>query len=514
MSVQPKIVSVEPKKLQYCVNGEWVTSKTETYMNCYNPSTGEVIAQAPQCTAEEVEATIAAAKAAYPAWSNTPVVKRVQVMYKMKALLEKHLDELTEILATEMGKAWEEAKGDVLKVLEVVEFACGMPQLMKGEALMDCSTGYDTTMYHHSVGVFAGIAPWNFPAMIPQGWMAPICISAGNCFVLKAASYVPQTSIRITELWYEAGLPKGVMNMVTTSRHEAEILLRHPDIAGVSFVGSTKVGLHIYSTAAANGKRVQALTEAKNHALVLKDCVLERTARGIVNAFCGCAGQRCMALPTICVEDSIADELVKYLVKFSSELKIGPAYDKSTGMGPVVNEGHQKFVTDWIQKGVDEGAQLVLDGRNPKVEGFENGFYVGPTIFDHVTEEMTVGRDEIFGPVICVKRVKNFEEGLQIMNNSEFANGSVIFTQNGHYAREFAKRTHGGMVGVNVGIPVPLGIFGFTGQKKSFFGDLHTMGKDGVRFFTELKCVTTTWFTEENASDAVSTWDGTIEVQK
>ena len=213
-------------------------------------------------------------------------------------------------------------------------------------------------MYHHPVGVFAGIAPWNFPAMIPQGWMAPICIAAGNCFVLKAASFVPQTSMRITELWYEAGLPKGVLNMVTTSRNEAEILLEHPDIAGVSFVGSTKVGQHIYSTAAANGKRVQALTEAKNHALVLEDCVLERTARGIVNAFCGCAGQRCMALPVICVEESIADKLVEYLVQFSSELKLGPAYEKSTGLGPLVNKGHMKYVSDWIQTGVDEGAKL------------------------------------------------------------------------------------------------------------------------------------------------------------
>lgn len=507
-------MSEQPKKLKYCVNGEWITSKTETYMNCYNPSTGEVIAQAPQCTAEEVEHAVASAKAAYPAWSNTPVANRVQVLFKMKALVEEHLDELTEILCREMGKAWVEAKGDVLKVVEVIDFACGMPHLMKGESLMDCSKDYDTVMFNHSMGVFAGIAPWNFPAMIPQGWMTPICLASGNCMVLKSASYVPQTSMRITELWYEAGLPKGVLNVITTSRNEAEILLEHPDIVGVSFVGSTKVGLHIYSTAAANGKRVQALTEAKNHALVLKDCVLERTARGIVNAFCGCGGQRCMSLPVICVDESIADELVKYLVKFSSEMKIGPAYEQETDFGPLVNAGHQKFVEDWIQKGVDEGATLVLDGRNPKVPGYEKGFFVGPTIFDYVTEEMTVGRDEIFGPVICIKRIKDFEEGLKIMNNSEFANGSVIYTQNGYYAREFAKRTDGGMVGVNVGIPVPLGIFGFTGQKKSFFGDLHTMGADGVRFFTEKKCVTTTWFTEDMASDKVDTWDGTIDLSK
>jgi malonate-semialdehyde dehydrogenase (acetylating)/methylmalonate-semialdehyde dehydrogenase len=299
---------------------------------------------------------------------------------------------------------------------------------------------------------------------------------------------------------------------VTTSRHEAEILLKHPDVKGVSFVGSTKVGEFIYSTAAAHGKRVQALTEAKNHALVLEDCVLERTARGIVNAFCGCAGQRCMALPALAVQESIADQLVEHLIKASKEVTLGPAYDRSTGLGPVVNEGHAKFVSDWIQRGVDEGAKLVLDGRNAKVEGYENGYYIGPTIFDHVTEEMAVGRDEIFGPVVCVKRVKDFEEGLTVMNNSEFANGSVIYTQSGHYAREFAKRTHGGMVGVNVGIPVPLGIFGFTGQKKSFYGDLHAMGKDGFRFFTETKNVTTTWFTEESARKKVDTWDGTISL--
>ncbi|MEE4166312.1 MAG: aldehyde dehydrogenase family protein, partial [Desulfocapsaceae bacterium] len=265
------------KTLKYCVNGEWKESKTEKYMDCYNPSTGDVIAKAPCCTKEEVESAIAAASAAYPGWSNTPVSKRVQVLYKMKRLVDDNLEELTRLLATEMGKDWLGAMGDVLKVNEVVEFACGAPHLMKGESLMNCSTGYDTVLYHHPVGVFAGIAPWNFPAMIPHGWMTPICIASGNCMVLKAASHVPQSSMRLMELWKEAGLPDGVLNVVTTSRVEAEILLEHPDIKGVSFVGSTKVGKHIYKTAAANGKRVQALTEAKNHALVLRDCKVERT---------------------------------------------------------------------------------------------------------------------------------------------------------------------------------------------------------------------------------------------
>ena len=314
----------KPIKLKYHAGGQWIRSKTAKYMPCYNPSTGAVIAYAPQCTADEVEQAIQAAANAFPAWSDTPVSKRVQVLFNLKALMDKHLEELTYLLAREMGKKWDEAMGDVLKVTEVVEFACGAPHIMKGEALMNVSTGYDTTRYNHPIGVFAGIAPWNFPAMIPQGWMAPICIAAGNCMVFKAASFVPQSAMRITEFWQEAGLPPGVLNVITAGRNEAEILLRHPEIKGVSFVGSTSVGLHIYSTAAANGKRVQALTEAKNHALVLRDCKLDRTAQGIINAFCGCAGERCMALPVVVVENAIADPLVALLKKYASEMKIGP----------------------------------------------------------------------------------------------------------------------------------------------------------------------------------------------
>ena len=502
----------KPTKLKYCIGGQWLESKTDKYMPCYNPSTGEVIAYAPQCTSDEMESAVQAARAAFPGWSDTPVSKRVQVLYNMKHLVDKHLDELTYILAREQGKMWEEAMGDVLKVNEVVEFACGAPQIMKGESLMNVSGGYDTVLYHHPVGVFAGIAPWNFPAMIPHGWMTPICIATGNCMVLKAASFVPQTSMRLMELWQEAGIPDGVINVITAGRNEAELLLSHPDVNGITFVGSTNVGKHIYATAAANGKRVQALCEAKNHALVLRDCKMERTARGIINAFCGCAGERCMALPSIAVENAIADELVGYLKKFATELKLGPAYEKTTDMGPVVNQGHMDFVVNWIQTGVDEGAELVIDGRNPQVpEGCEKGFFVGPTILDHVTEDMSVGREEIFGPVLTVKRVESFEEGITLMNNSRFANGSVIYTQNGYYAREFAKRTDAGMVGINVGIPVPLGIFGFTGHKQSFFGDLHVMGRDGFAFYTETKCVTNTWFSEDTDDvGEVDTWDGTM----
>ncbi len=329
----------EIKELQYWIDGGWQRSTTDKYMDCYDPSTGEVIARAPKCTSEEVEATIASAKKAYPAWSNTPPNKRVQVLFRMKALLDKHLDELTLMVAKENGKVLDEAMGDVLKVTEVVEFACGITHLMKGPALMNCSVGYDTTQYMESIGVFAGIAPWNFPAMIPMGWMAPLCIATGNTMIIKAASFCPETSMRIMELWAEAGLPPGVLNLITCSRNESEIFLRHPDVKGISFVGSTSVGRHIYEVAAANG-------------------------RGIINSAFGCAGERCMALPVIVVEEEIADELVGILKEQSKNLKVGPAYDKTSQMGPVVNAEHKASIVKWIEKGIEEGAELVLDGRN------------------------------------------------------------------------------------------------------------------------------------------------------
>jgi malonate-semialdehyde dehydrogenase (acetylating)/methylmalonate-semialdehyde dehydrogenase len=382
---------------------------------------------------------------------------------------------------------------------------------MMGESLMDASSGFDTVLYREPLGVFAGIVPFNFPAMIPMGWMTPLCIACGNTIVIKAASFTPQSCLRIAELYKEAGLPDGVINIVTCSRNEAELFLSHPDIKGVSFVGSTSVGLHIYETAAKNGKRVQALCEAKNHALVLEDAPIERTAAGIINSAFGCAGERCMALPAVAVQESIADKLVAAIAEKAKALKIGPAYEKSTGMGPVVNAGHKKFVEDWIQKGIDEGAKVVLDGRGISVPGYEGGFYIGPTILDHVKPGMTVGDSEVFGPVLCIKRVKDFAEGLKLMNANPFANGSVIFTQSGYYAREFARHTDGGMVGVNVGIPVPVGMFPFSGHKNSFFGDLHCLGKDGYRFYTETKVVTSRWFDEaEKKAGKVSTWDGTI----
>ena len=499
------------KELSLFINGRYVKSASGVYSDCYDPSSGAVIARAPRCTRDELAGAVSAAKNAFPGWSGTPTLKRVQVLYKLRDLIDANLNELTLLLATENGKTWDEAQGDVLKAKEGTEQAIAAPSLMMGESLMDASAGYDTVMYREPLGVFAGIVPFNFPAMIPMGWIAPICIATGNTLVIKAATIAPQSALRLAGLYKEAGLPDGVLNVVTCSRDETDLLLTHPDVKGVTFVGSTETGRRIYQTAAANGKRVQALCEAKNHALVLNDAPIVRTAAGIINSAFGCAGERCMALPVAVAENEIADRLAAEIVKQAKSLKIGPAYDKGTKLGPIANKSQMDFITKWIETGVKEGAELILDGRGASVPGYENGFYIGPTIFDRVEAGMTVGDEEIFGPVLCIKRAAGFEEGLEIMNASRFANGSVIFTQNGYYAREFTRRTHGGMVGVNVGIPVPVGMFPFAGHKYSFFGDLHCLGKDGYRFFTESKCVTTHWFTEtEKTSGKVSTWDGTI----
>jgi malonate-semialdehyde dehydrogenase (acetylating)/methylmalonate-semialdehyde dehydrogenase len=497
-------------KLKYCCNGEWLDSSADTWMDVYDPSRGEVIAQAPCCTRQEIEQVLAAAAAAFKSWSKTPVIRRTQVLFNFRDLVIRHMDELTRMVARENGKVWTEAEGDILKVKEPVELACGAATLMMGESLLNTSAGYDTVLYREPVGVFAGIAPFNFPAMIPMGWMTPLCIAAGNCMVLKASSVTPMTSARLLELLMEAGLPKGVVSLVTADRGTADILLTSPIVKGICFVGTTAAGQHIYGRAASEGKRVQALCEAKNHALVMDDAVLERTVTGIINSSFGCAGERCMALPVVVAQEGIADRLVEALIAAAKALKVGCAYDKASELGPVVNRKHMDNILSWIDRGIQEGAELVLDGRGIKTPGFEKGFFIGPTIFDNVTEAMTLGQQEIFGPVLCIKRVKTFEEGVALINHNPFANGAVIYTSSGYYARNFALNIDGGMVGVNVGIPVPVGMFPFSGHKKSFFGDLHTLGKDGIRFFTETKVVTSTWFNENTAGKKVDTWDGSI----
>ncbi|MGE5615073.1 MAG: CoA-acylating methylmalonate-semialdehyde dehydrogenase [Bacillota bacterium] len=501
---------VERKK--YCANGIWKESKTDKWMPVTDSSTGEVIAEVPCCTADEVEEAIAAADAAFPEWSQTSLSKRTQMMFHWRNVLVKHLDELTLLCSKELGKTLDEARGDVIKAIEPTELACSLPYIIQGSASLQVTTGYDTASYRVPLGVVAGIAPFNFPAMIPWGWMVPLAIATGNTVVLKASSFTPLTSMRIMELFYtEGGFPAGIVNLVTCSRKESEMFLTDPRIKAVTFVGSTDVGKHIYSIAAAHGKRVQAQCEAKNHALVLEDCDLESTVNAVINSTYGCAGMRCMALPVIVVQESIADKFVYLLKEKAMQIKIGCAYDPETKLGPVVNEGHKKFVCDWIQKGVEEGAELILDGRNCVVPGFEKGYFIGPTIFDHVKPGMSIGDKEIFGPVTVIKRVKDFDEGIKIMNANQFANGSVIFTQNGYYARQFELLTDGGMVGINVGIPVPTAYFPFSGNKDSFFGDQHVLGLDGVRFYTRAKTVTKHWFDEHSRKRAVDTWEGTVE---
>ena len=505
------MITTSVEVLSYFAGGERLTSTSGKFADVYDPSTGEVIAQTPLCTEEEVKRAIEAAKTAYPAWSDTPAIKRVQVLYNFRNLIDKHLDELTRLVCTENGKVWEEAAGDVLKAREAVELACGVPSMMMGESLMNATSGYDTTLYREPIGVFAGIAPFNFPAMIPMGWMMPLCIATGNTLVLRPSPVTPMTSIRMTEMLYDAGLPEGVVNTITCGPEGAEHLVAHPDVKGIIFVGSTRVGRMVYENASKHGKRVQALCQAKNHALVMEDAPIERTARSIINGAFGCAGERCMALPVAAVHESIADELVATLVRLSKERRIGPGYEKASELGPLVTSQHRESVSKWIQRGVDEGAVLALDGRGTVVRGHENGFFLGPCIFDHVKPGMAVGDQEIFGPVLSIKRVKNFEEGITLINSNAYANGAVIFTQNGYYSREFARRSVAGMVGINVGIPVPVSLFPFSGHKQSFFGDLHAMGRDGIRFFTQIKSVTTTWFNEEEMKrEKIDTWDGML----
>lgn len=500
------------EKKGYCAYGEWRESKTDRYSDVTDSSTGEVIAQVPYCLVEEVEEAIDSAQKAFGEWSAMSLSKRTQFMFKWRSVLLEHLDELTYLCAKELGKNLAEAKGDILKAIEPTEHACSLPTLIQGDAVLNVTTGFDTATYRMPLGVVAGIVPFNFPAMIPWGWMVPLAIATGNTVVLKVSSQTPLTAMRIMELFYtEGGFPKGVVNLVTCSRNEANILLTDPRIKAITFVGTTNVGKHIYSVASENGKRVQAQCEAKNHALVMADADLENATNAIINSTYGCAGMRCMALPVIVVEEKIADKFVALLAKKAKKLKVGPAYYPETKLGPVVSKEHKEKVCQWIEKGIEEGATLVLDGRDIVVEGYENGFFVGPTIFDNVKPGMSIGDSEIFGPVTAIKRVKNFEEGLAVSNANRFANGSAIFTSNGYFAREFELRTDGGMVGINVGIPVPTAYFPFSGNKDSFFGDLHVLGKDGVKFYTRAKTVTKHWYEEKETANDVDTWEGTVE---
>jgi malonate-semialdehyde dehydrogenase (acetylating)/methylmalonate-semialdehyde dehydrogenase len=474
------------------IGGQWVDAQTDSYDEIPNPATGEVMSRVPLSSKKDVDDAVKAAMAAFPAWSATPVVERARVMFRFQHLLFQHQDELARMITMENGKNLAEAQAEMLRAIEMVEFAAGMPSLLKGEMLPNIASSIDSYTLRFPLGVVAGITPFNFPVMVPM-WMYPIAITAGNTFVLKPSERTPLSCIRVAELLKEAGLPDGVFNVVNGAHDVVNGLLEHPDVKAISFVGSQPVAEYIYKTAAANGKRVQALAGAKNHHLVMPDADLRRAAKTIVSSAFGCAGERCMAASAVVAMEEIADELVQYLIEESDALKMGNGLEPGVDLGPVIRPAHLEKVHGYIERGKAAGASLVRDGRRD-VKPDEKGFFLGPTIFDHADAEMVIVRDEIFAPVLSVMRVRNFEEGLAVISKSRYGNGATIYTNSGRYGREFVQRVEAGMVGVNVGVPAPMGFFAFTGWKQSFYGDLHANGKDGVEFFTKKKTVTERWF--------------------
>lgn len=478
------------------IGGKITHSASNETIPVYDPATGKVIRELTQSTAAEVAQAIEVAHAAFPEWSKTAPLRRARVMFNFKALMEKHRDELAALIVSEHGKVWSDALGELTRGIEVIEFACGIPHLIKGENSPNVGSGVDSYSLMQPVGVVAGITPFNFPAMVPL-WMFPIALACGNTFVLKPPALDPSASVRMAELLKEAGLPDGVFNVVHSSNEDAEQLYKDPRIAAVSFVGSSGVAEHIYKTASAHGKRVQAFGAAKNHAIVMPDADLDATVNAIMGGAFGSAGERCMALPVVvAVGDDTADKLISRLTPLIKALRVGPGMQQGAEeneMGPVVSAAHQKKVLGYIDKGEQEGATLVVDGRGVKVAGHEEGYYVGGTLFDNVTPEMVIWREEIFGPVLSIMRASDFDSALQLVNSHEFGNGSAIFTSNGHTAREFVHNVEAGMVGVNVPVPVPMAFHSFGGWKRSVFGALNVHGPDGVRFYTRMKTATVRW---------------------
>ena len=458
----------------------------------YNPATGALRGQVAFASADETRAAIAAAEAALPAWAATAPLQRARVMFRFKALLEAHADELALLLTSEHGKVLSDARGEITRGMEVVEFACGIPQLLKSEFTENVGSGIDSWSIRQAVGVCAGITPFNFPAMVPM-WMFPVAIACGNTFVLKPSEKDPSVPMRVAELLKQAGLPDGVFNVVNGDREAVDTLLTDPRVAAVSFVGSTPVAEYIYRTASAHGKRVQALGGAKNHLVVMPDADPRNAASALVGAAYGSAGERCMAISVAVAVGEAGDRLVEAVKQQLAELKVAPGTVEGVDMGPLVTREHLERVLGYVDLGVQEGAKLVVDGRGLEVAGHEQGYYLGPCLFDHVRPAMRIYREEIFGPVLCVLRVPDLDAALALVNAHEFGNGTAIFTSSGAAARAFSQRVQAGMVGVNVPIPVPMAFHSFGGWKRSLFGPLHVHGPDGVRFYTRLKTVTSRW---------------------
>ncbi len=459
----------------------------------FNPTTGAVAARVPLASKAEVERAIANAQQAFATWSETSPVARARVMFKFKELVEKHIDELALIVASEHGKVLSDAKGSVQRGLEVVEFACGIPHLMKGEYSDNVATGIDLYSIRQPIGVCAGITPFNFPAMVPM-WMFPVAIACGNTFILKPSEKDPSCGLRLAELMLEAGAPPGVLNVINGDKEAVDTLLTDPRVAAVSFVGSTPIAKYVFATGSVNGKRVQALGGAKNHMVIMPDADIDVTADALMGAAYGSAGERCMAISVaVPVTDRTANELIEAMVPRIKKLKVGPSTDQSSEMGPLVTREHREKVKSYVDLGVKEGASLGVDGRDFKVAGQPNGFFLGGSLFDKVTADMRIYKEEIFGPVLSVVRAKNFDEALALPSDHEYGNGVAIFTRNGDVARNFTHKVNCGMVGINVPIPVPLAFHSFGGWKHSIFGDMNQHGPEGVRFYTRLKTVTSRW---------------------
>ena len=477
------------------IGGKAAASTSSRTAAVYNPATGEQSASVSLSSSDETRAAIDNAQEAFESWSKVTPLNRARIMFKFKELVEKHADELSEMISSEHGKVFSDAKGELTRGLEVVEFACGIPHLLKGEHSLNVGRGVDSYSMMMPMGVVAGITPFNFPAMVPM-WMFPVAIACGNTFVLKPSEKDPSTPLRLAELLTEAGLPDGVFNVVNGDKESVDVLLTDERIQGVSFVGSTPIAEYIYSTASAHGKRVQALGGAKNHMVVMPDADPSQVVNSLMGAAYGSAGERCMAISVaVCVGDDVADKLVKDLTEEINKMVVGNGLDKANEahMGPLVTREHADKVIGYIDQGVSEGATLVVDGRNFKVTGHENGYFVGPTLFDNVKPGMRVYEEEIFGPVLCVVRVDSYDEALKLVNEHEFGNGTAIFTRDGDTARQFTENVHVGMVGVNVPIPVPMAFHSFGGWKRSLFGPLHMHGPDGVRFYTRMKTITARW---------------------
>ncbi|MDA9095582.1 CoA-acylating methylmalonate-semialdehyde dehydrogenase [Porticoccaceae bacterium] len=480
------------KVVGHLINGDMIAPDTRT-QDVYNPATGEVSKQVALASEATVGQAIAAAQAAYPAWRDTPPIKRARVMFKFKQLLEDNADEICALIGAEHGKISHDAAGELQRGIENVEYACCAPELLKGEHSKNVAANIDSWSEFQPLGVVAGITPFNFPAMVPL-WMYPMAIVCGNCFILKPSERDPSSTLFIAALLREAGLPDGVMNVVNGDKEAVDALLHHEDIKAVSFVGSTPIAEYIYSTASANGKRCQALGGAKNHAIVMPDADMDNAVAQLLGAAFGSSGERCMALSVaVAVGDAAADALVSKMQIAMQDLKVGPCTNASNDFGPVITKQHQQKVVGFIDSAEQQGAKVVVDGRNPQIEGHENGFFVGGTLIDNVTVDMDSYAAEIFGPVLQVVRVNTMQEAMDIINNHEYGNGTCIFTRDGEAARYFSDNIMVGMVGINVPLPVPVAYHSFGGWKRSLFGDLHAYGPDAVRFYTKRKTITQRW---------------------